>query len=171
MLKGQDMLVLAALLGREGPPATYRELGSRLGLSPSAVHRSVHALRDAQLVDESQHPQLAQVDEFLTHSVRYVFPPRMRGEVRGIATAWAAPPLRDLLAETGGIPPVWADPQGDVRGIDFEPLHPSAPEIARRDRVLGERLALIDALRLNDARIRELARSELHKHFRAASAV
>ena len=167
MLKGQDMLVLAALLGQEGPPATYSKLASSLGLSVSAAHRSIGALRDAQLVDESRAPQLAQVDEFLAHSIRYVFPPRMRGEARGVATAWAAAPLRDLLAESGGIPLVWADPEGDVRGIDFEPLHPSASEVARRNPVLGEKLALIDALRLNDARVRELARRELHKRFLA----
>jgi len=169
VLKGQDILVLAALLGEEGSPATYGELASRLGLSVSAVHRGITALREAQLVDDSRAPQLAQVDEFLA-SVRYVFPPRMHGETRGFATASAASPLRELLAESDGIPLVWADPLGDLRGIEFEPLHPAVPKIAQRDPVLGERLALIDALRLNDARVRELARRELHKRFNALPA-
>jgi hypothetical protein len=46
---------------------------------------------------------------------------------------------------------------GKIRGIALQPLHDSAPEIARRDPSLAERLALVDALRLGDARIRGLA--------------
>jgi len=46
---------------------------------------------------------------------------------------------------------------GSDRGIALEPLHESAPEIARRDPALAERLALVDALRLGDARVRGLA--------------
>jgi hypothetical protein len=37
------------------------------------------------------------------------------------------------------------------------PLHPAVPGLAQRDPELGERLALIDALRMGDARIRNLA--------------
>jgi hypothetical protein len=40
------------------------------------------------------------------------------------------------------------------------PLHASVVEAARRDQELGERLALVDAIRLGDARIRGVA-SEL----------
>jgi AcrR family transcriptional regulator len=171
MLKGQDMLVLAALLGRQGPPATLAEIAAEVGISVSAVHRSIGELRGAQLVNESRVVQAAQVDEFLTHSLRYLFPPRLGGETRGIPTAWAAAPLRDQLAVgADGFPPVWPHPRGEMRGIEFEPLHPSVPEAALRDRKLGERLALFDALRLNDARIRVLARRELQERLGAPSA-
>jgi len=53
--------------------------------------------------------------------------------------------------------PVWPDPQGRQRGIAITPLHPAVPELARRDPELAERLALIDAIRMGDARIRGLA--------------
>jgi hypothetical protein len=165
-LKGQDVLVLVALLaGVREPPPTMAELADRLGLSLSGIHRSLAALQRAQLVDKSRHPQLAQVDEFLSTALRYVFPPLQHGEVRGLPTAWAASPLRDQLAESANFPLVWAHPQGRLRGVEFEPLHPAVPEIAFRDPQLGEWLALIDALRLNDARVRELARRELRARF------
>lgn len=170
MLRGQDLLVLASLLGREGPPATLSEISGGLGLSLSAVHRSLGALREAQLVDESRAPQLAQVDEFLVHALRYVFPPRMGGEARGVPTASAAEPLRGKLASSESFPLVWAHPHGEIRGVELQPLHPSVPELALRNPELGERLALFDALRLNDARVRELARRELHDRFSALAA-
>ncbi|HKI91644.1 MAG TPA: hypothetical protein VJ986_05045 [Gaiellaceae bacterium] len=157
------MLVLASLLGRKGPPPKLAALGEELGLSVSAVHRSMKSLQAAQLVDASRAPQLAQVDEFLTHALRYVFPPRMQGETRGVPTASSAPALRKKLAGSDRFPLVWPDPQGRERGIAFEPLHPAVPQVARRDRELGERLALFDAFRLNDARVRGIARRELQK--------
>jgi hypothetical protein len=56
---------------------------------------------------------------------------------------------------------VWPDPLGSVRGIGLEPLHPAVPEVARRDPELGERLALVDAMRLGDVRLTEVAGLEL----------
>lgn len=78
-------------------------------------------------------------------------------KTRGIPTAWAALPLADELAPPSDLPPVWPDPEGRQRGIAVAPLHPSVPKLARRDRDLVERLALIDAIRMGDARIRGLA--------------
>lgn len=167
MLKGQDMLVLAALAGRREPPPTLSTIADETGLAVSAVHRSVAALRDAQLIDESRAPQRAQIDEFAAHALRYLFPPRMGGETRGVPTAWAAEPLRDQLASSGDAPLVWPDPHGQARGIALEPLHPAVPDAARRNPALGQRLALLDALRLSDARVRGLAREELRDAFNA----
>jgi hypothetical protein len=165
-LKGQDVLVLVALLahGKRRPP-TIAALAEKLGLSVSSVHRSLTALRGAQLVDESRRPQLAQVDEFLSSALRYVFPPLQHGEARGLPTAASASPLRELLAESESFPLVWAHARGQVRGVALEPLHPAMPEVALRDANIAEWLALVDALRLNDARVRELARRELHARF------
>jgi len=42
-------------------------------------------------------------------------------------------------------------------------LHEAVPEAARRDPQLGERLALVDALRLGDARTRGVAAELLSK--------
>lgn len=159
------MLVLAALGGRREPPPTLKAVASETGLAVSAVHRSIAELRKAQLVDDSRVPQLAQIDEFVAHSLRFLFPPRMGGEARGTPTAWAADPLREQLAPPAGEPLVWPDAQGSTRGIALEPLHPAVPHAAHRNPALRERLALMDALRLSDARVRGLARRELQMAF------
>jgi hypothetical protein len=168
MIKGQDILVLASLCGQQAPPATLKALAAETHLPLSGVHRSVRALQDAQLIDSSRRAQPAQVDEFCAHALRYVFPARMSGETRGIPTAWSAAPLREELAPSDSAPLVWPHPLGEVRGIELEPLHPAVPEAARLNPELAERLALFDALRLGDARVRGLARNELCARLRVA---
>jgi hypothetical protein len=101
---------------------------------------------------------LSQAEEFLVHAVKYMFPAVLEGESRGVPTAWAAEPLASRIASPpGALAPVWPDAKGRQRGLVVRPLHVAAPEAARRDPKLGEHLALVDALRLGDARIRGVA--------------
>jgi hypothetical protein len=163
MLKGEDVVVLLKLAG--GPADwTVRSLESEIGIPRSVIHRSIRRLADARLLDAaSRRINVAHAEEFLIHGAKYVFPAVLGGETRGIPTAWAAPPLAARLAPLSDLPPVWPDPRGETRGIALEPLHDSAAEIARRDPALAGRLALIDAIRLGDARIRGLAAKLLHE--------
>jgi hypothetical protein len=78
-----------------------------------------------------------------------------------VVTAWAAAPLADRLTRQNSPPPVWPHPRGRVRGIALEPLHPSVAEVALGDEELHQRFALLDALRMGDARLRREARAEL----------
>jgi len=157
MIKGQDIVVLLKLL-QEPEGWTMRSLGASTGLDPAGVHRALRRLQDARLIDAGgKQVNRSNAQEFLVHGVKYLFPVRQGGPGRGVPTAWAAPPLRDELAPVDEPPPVWPDPRGKSRGISLEPLHPSVPELARRDRELAELLALIDAIRLGDGRIRSLA--------------
>jgi hypothetical protein len=156
MLRGQDILVLARLFGAT-EAMTYQRMSDSLRLDVASVHRSLKRLQEVQLVLDRR-VAVPQADEFLSHGLRYVFPARFKGESRGVETAWAAAPLKDLLTQTTSPPPVWPHPAGRVRGLALEPLHPSAPEAAMRDPELHERFALIDALRLPDARVRREAR-------------
>jgi hypothetical protein len=80
---------------------------------------------------------------------------------RGIPTAHAAPPLSEKIVQDQEPPPVWPDPQGEVRSIIFSPLYRSAPEASRNDPALYELLALVDAIRGGKAREREIAAKEL----------
>lgn len=170
MLNGQDIVVLLKLVAHDGE-WTVRSLEDDLGISRAGVHRSMQRLGASGLYDlERRRTNLSQVEEFLVHAVKYLFPPEMNGETRGIPTAWAAPPLADQLAPPSDLPPVWPDPHGDQRGISLEPLHPALPGLARRDHGLAERLALVDALRLGDARVRGLAADLLHDRLAAAPA-
>jgi hypothetical protein len=50
------------------------------------------------------------------------------------------------------------------------PLHGAATQAARHDTKLGERLALVDALRLGDARIRGVAAELLTDHLEQLAA-
>jgi hypothetical protein len=99
--------------------------------------------------------------EFLVHGLKYVFPAERGGLTRGMPTAHAASPLREHFAASDEVPPVWADPQGTIRGEELEPLYRSVPKAARADQRLYELLALVDAVRSGRARERELAVKEL----------
>jgi len=169
MLKGEDVVVLLKLDG-ETADWTVRSLEADLAIARSVVQRSLVRLGEAGLFDAPRRRVNAtQAEEFLVHAVKYVFPAVLGGETRGIPTAWAAAPLAGELAPPTDLPPVWPDAQGRDRGVALEPLHHSAPEIARRDPALGQRLALVDALRLGDARVRGLAAERLRARLASAA--
>jgi hypothetical protein len=112
-------------------------------------------------------PIFSALEEFVIHGVRYAFPTEEKGIARGMPTARAAPPLVDELAPGDRMPPVWPDPQGEVRGVAIEPLYRSVPRAARQDAVLYELLALVDAIRIGGARERKLAESLLRPRLQA----
>jgi hypothetical protein len=130
-------------------------------MDPAALHRSVARLKQAKLLDERREPVRANVEEFLLHAVRYVAPAEPGPIGRGRPTAWAAPPLVELLAAGDEPPPVWPDPYGKSRGPTVEPVAESVPRLARRDRELGEWFALLDAIRIGRTRERKLAAESL----------
>jgi len=170
-MKGQDLVVLLGLIDHRGVPPTLHELAKELELSPATIQRSLGRLAEAGLLSRDRRVLVAQADEFLTHGLRYLFPVKMAGESRGVLTSWAAPALRSQLAgvDESGPPPVWPHPTGTARGIALEPVHPVVPALALRNETLYERLALLDALRSGDARLRGLARSELRRHLAGES--
>lgn len=169
-LKPQDILVALKFVSCRGQSWTYAQLAVALDMSPSQVHAAVKRGIAAQLIAHRQggaEPQWRNLAEFLVHGVRYVFVAE-RGEItRGIPTAYAAPPLKELLQTGVGPPPVWPHGDGDVRGVAFSPLFRSVPEAARRDVMLYELLALVDGLRGGRARERELASKELNRRLEA----
>ena len=171
MLKGEDIVLLLALAGR-GAEWTVRGLEDHTSISRSVVHRALKRLDDAGLLDERRRRvNLAQAEEFVVHGLRYVFPPVVGGETRGVPTAWAAEPLASrIVSPPGELPPVWPQARGRVRGLALRPLHDAVPEAARRDPVLAERLALVDGLRLGDARIRGVAAELLAGNLRERTA-
>jgi hypothetical protein len=168
-MKEQDVVVLLGLALRDGD-RTIRDLERDLLIPRAGVHRALFRLEEAGLIDRHRRRvNVSRAEEFLVHAEKYVFPPRLGGETRGVPTAWAAPPLASILAEAEGLPPVWPDPEGDRRGIALEPLHASAPSLARRDPRLGEALALVDGLRIGDARVRGLATELLSERLDAGA--
>lgn len=158
MLKGEDIVLLLKL--SDSPPDwTVRTLSSETSIPRSVVQRALKRLATAGLLDERRkRVNLSQTEEFLVHGLRYVFPAVLEGESRGVPTAWAAEPLAARIASPPGeLPPVWPDARGERRGLALRPLHGAVSEAARRDPRLGEQLALVDGLRLGDARTRGVA--------------
>ena len=163
MLKGQDVVLLLRLVDKRAP-ASVRELADSVGYDIGGTHRSLTRLLEAGLYAPKRlRVPRAAVEEFLLHGVKYVFPVRRGGETRGVPTAWAAPPLALEFVSGSELPPVWPHPLGNTRGLMLEPLHQIVPEAALRDPDLWERLALVDALRAGDARVRGLAEGHLRE--------
>ncbi|MHB8690901.1 MAG: hypothetical protein ACYDHH_06610 [Solirubrobacteraceae bacterium] len=101
---------------------------------------------------------VSQSEEFLLHGLRYVFPAKLEGPTLGVPTAWAAAPLAGrIVSSPDELPPVWPDAHGEHRGLALRPLHPAVVEAARRDPKLGERLALVDAIRIGGPRVKGVA--------------
>jgi hypothetical protein len=170
MLKGEDIVVLLKLMAG-APGWTVRSLEAEIGIPRSVIQRSLVRLEQAGLLAEGRRRvNEGRAEELLIHGVKYVFPPVRGGETRGVPTAWAAPPLQEKLAESAELPPVWPDPLGTVRGLALEPIHDSVPEISRHDRPLTELLALIDGIRLGDARVRGLAEELLRERLGSPAA-
>jgi hypothetical protein len=158
VLKGEDIVLLLKLVDA---PAdwTVRTLAEETTIPRSGVHRAIKRLSTARLFNEHQRRvNISQCEEFLIHGLRYVFPSQLEGPSLGVPTAWAAEPLASrIVPPRGEFPPVWPYALGKHRGLALAPLHASAVGAARNDPALGERLALVDALRIGDARVKGVA--------------
>ena len=163
MIKGQDIVVLAALMDSLRQKDTYAELGAHVCLSASETHAAVNRLIDAALITADHRALKRNALEFLAHGIRYAFPLRPGGVMaKGLPTAYAAPVAEGQFATTG-ICPVWSWTGGGVYGQSVEPLYRTAPEAAANDRGLYDRLALIDMLRGGRLRERLFAQNKLEE--------
>jgi len=158
-LKSQDIYVALKLVVLKNEPCSMQRIGESLGLSSSIVHGSIQKLLKASLIrkDKGHKVISANLREFLVHGIRFVFIPDIGEPCRGVATASFASPLNKEFVDSNELPHVWPDPEGDVRGISFSPLHKAAPKAARNDKELYELLALVDAIRGGRARERKMA--------------
>jgi hypothetical protein len=160
--KSLDVYVLLKL-GIIDEFSSYEKLGKQLVMSASEVHASVkRSIRAGLIQPQSRLPMRKPLEEFLFYGVPYVYPAISGGVVRGIATAYAAPPLVDMI-QSDDLPPVWMWGEGDVKGVQIEPLHKSARLMKQKDPQFYELLALVDALRMGKRREVNLAIEELRK--------
>jgi len=142
------------------------KLAVDLSMSPSEVHAAANRALTARLArkeDDKIWPNIRNLEDFLLHGIQYVFVPE-RGELnRGMPTAYASAPMDSYFVTDNELPPVWPDPEGEVRGESFSPLYKSAPKAAKKDPKLYQLLALVDAIRGGRARERDIAAKELKK--------
>jgi hypothetical protein len=161
VIKPQDLAVALKLVSVRGATRLpYAALAKQLLLSPFEAHAAVQRLVAARLMVDmggELRPVMAAIRSFVIYGASYCYPV-MRGEVTiGFPTAYAVPPLRDMVLFSEEMPPVWPHPEGTTRGIALMPLYEKLPLAARDDPSLYELLALFDALRMCQARERELA--------------
>ena len=163
MIKGQDIVVLAALMGGDEHPRSYAPLAKRTKLSVSETHAAVKRLQDAMLVDEDRRLRKRNAVEFLTHAIRYVFPPVVTNtNVKGMPTGYAAPVATSEFAVSGDVP-VWPCENGTVEGRAFAPVYSSVPSAAAADSDMYDALAVIDMLRGGRLRERAFAEKKLQE--------
>jgi hypothetical protein len=158
VLQGVDLVVLLGLLRRPASDWTVRSLAAELRLPPATVQRALERLAVVMVFDAGRRRvNVGACEELFVHALGFVVPAVVGGETRGMATAWAAPPLVGHLAGNDDLPPVWPDPFGEVRGLEVLPLHPRVVSLAQADAEMYGLLALVDGLRVGDARVRKLA--------------
>jgi hypothetical protein len=166
VLKPQDLAVALKLVSLQGERVPYAALAKQMRLSPFEVHAAVQRLIAARLAIEHTgaiRPIMAALRTFLISGAPYVYPP-VRGEATiGFPTSHAVPPLSERIQPSADLPPVWPHPEGTSRGQGLLPLYEKLPLAAVDDPKLYELLALFDALRIGQARERELAKKLLEE--------
>ena len=162
ILKSQDIFILLKLVVWDGSEWSYPTLSHELSMSASEVHAGIKRATAARLMDMTRKiPVKSNVLEFLIHGVKFAYPPDRGGITRGMPTGYAAQPLKALIVQPDEPPPVWPDPEGQVRGYEFSPLYSSVPKACKIDPNLYELLALVDAIRDGRARERKIAIKEV----------
>jgi len=163
MIKGQDIVVLAALMDQGAEKLAYAEIGKIVKLSVSEAHAAVKRLQESALLNANRVPVRHNVSEFFIHGLRYAFPLRSAGKLaKGLPTAYAAPVASEAFVSTG-LQPIWEIPGGTAYGQAFEPIYPTAPQAAEANRGLYDRLVLVDMLRGGRLRERRFAERKLQE--------
>ncbi|MFM2111867.1 MAG: hypothetical protein RLZZ271_527 [Pseudomonadota bacterium] len=165
-LKPQDLAVAFKLVCLKGQKLPYAALAQALHLSPFEAHACIARLSASRLLTEVDGAPRLVMPAFrpmVLQGAAYFFP-AVRGEVTvGFATAHGVEPLKSKVMFADELPPVWPHPQGTTRGTTLLPLYPKLPLAAQIDASFYELLALFDALRIGQARERELVRSMLEE--------
>lgn len=161
-MRPHDIVILLKIAANGDEPWLMKDLAIALNISASEVSESLHRSAYAGLISGNKKKLMNMaLLEFLQYGLKYVYPQLPGALVRGIPTAWSAPPLSSQIDSTAYI--VWPYAKGTVRGQALEPLYANVPEACLKDPQLYALLALTDALRIGKARERALALEELKK--------
>jgi len=147
---------------------SVRALQASLGISKTEVASALKRCQQIGLLRLDPSTQLPRVNSkallgFIEHGLRYVFPVKPAELVRGIPTSFSAPVLQGKLMSGGDLIHVWPDAYGTRKGQSITPLFKTVPGAVKKDPRLYEYLALIDAVRLGNAREANLANQLLRE--------
>jgi hypothetical protein len=161
-MRPQDIVVLLKIATYKDKSWTMKDIAFELFISASEVSESLNRSMIAGLISSDKKNLMHQsILDFLQYGIKFVYPQRPGPLVRGIATAYSAPPLSGLLNIEEHI--VWPYAEGKIRGQSIEPLHHSVPKACLKNVELYELLALVDSIRIGRAREQNLAVEELKK--------
>lgn len=162
---------IALALRLLSPAGTFVELADELGVAPSQVHSALTRLARAGLLKPGTRATNARaLTEFALYGVRYAFPVTKGSLAFGVPTAYSTSPLAaevdavDVVVLPAAVPDA-------VQGFAITPLYRGAAGLAARVPQLFEMVALVDAIRLGDPRIRLAARTRLEQRINAASSL
>jgi len=152
------------LLDKQANQYSVRALAESTGISKSQVNLALQRCFEVGLAKRGRHagPPRVNVNELrnlIVYGVRYMFPVKLGSMTRGIRTTLAAPVFKGELMSAGELMPVWPGPEGKIKGLSVEPLFKSVPYAIKKERdddFYGV-LALVDSIRLGQARERNLA--------------
>jgi hypothetical protein len=141
---------------------SIRNLEALTGISKSEISASLKRSISVGLAVIDHTTQCPQVNhrallEFITYGLKYVFPVEPGKITRGIPTSFAAPIMAGKLMTAGDVINVWPDPTGSEKGQSVQPLFKSVTKAVKQDPKLYKLLALIDAIRLGNARESRIA--------------
>ena len=176
-MKSQDILILLKLvsLHKKQPivPEDFsvRALAAATGIGKTEVNQSLNRSLASGLAKIDRKHQLPKANskalfELIAYGIRYVFPPRPGEVLRGLLTCFEAPGLKGLVSSIGDYHYVWPDPESSDRGQAIAPLYKTAAFAAKKDPELYRNMALVDAIRLGEAREVAAAIAELEKSLR-----
>jgi len=143
-----------------------RGLEASTGVSKSEVNASINrsiAIGMAMLDRKSKLPKVnvSALLEFIVYGIKYVFPANPSAMVRGLPTSFAAPVLKGITMTAGEFIHVWPDAEGSDKGQSVQPLYKTVPMAVKKDPRLYSFLALVDAIRVGQARESDMAKKEL----------
>ncbi|MCD8177950.1 MAG: hypothetical protein LUE98_11215 [Tannerellaceae bacterium] len=161
-MRPQDIVILLKITLCENKLWYIKDIANELFISQSEVSESLNRSLLAGLVSSNKRRVLkSALLDFLIYGLKYVYPVKPEGLVRGIKTSHSVPPLSEKIMSHEVF--VWPYAEGDSRGFAIEPLYPNVPKACLKDEKLYELLALVDAIRIGNKREYILAVKEL-KH-------
>ena len=167
MLKPQDVLVACKLFALGEAEWTMRRLAGSLSISLSETHAAVERGRAAGVLGTPRgklNVGRKKFFELATVAVPQVYY-AIRGSVElGVPAAMQAEPLKGVFLRDGRpIPLVWPSERGTMKGESLLPLYPTVTRAVEHDPDLHRLLALIDVVRVGDAKDRKLATDLLER--------
>ena len=106
-MQGQDIALLLKLAIQNEPRVPSKILAESLFISPSEVSKALKRCADSGLLHISngeKRVNRSALMEFLSHGLKYAFPPARGSMVRGLPTAAAAEPLKSHFLEDSDPP-------------------------------------------------------------------